>query len=37
MVIRPGSATVVHFVPFAGFDVAELKSSLRIEHLAENL
>ena len=28
-----GSLTV-DFVPFAGFDIAELKSSLRVEHAA---
>jgi beta-mannosidase len=31
--MTPGTITI-DFIPFAGFDLTELKSSLRVEHAA---
>ena len=35
--LEPGAAKTIGFHPFEGFDLQELKTSLRVEHLAENL
>lgn len=35
--LEPGAAKVIGFHPFEGFALEELKASLRVEHLAENL